>query len=122
VSFVVCFGYIQSLNKEWFCCLLWLYPESERRVGFVVCCGYIQSLNEEWPKQTTKLILCSGSGYNQNKQQNSFFVQALDITKTNNKTHSLESERRVIFVVCCCYIQSLNKECVLLFVLVISRA
>jgi hypothetical protein len=48
LGFVVCFGYIQSLNKEWFCCLLWLYPESEQKVGFVVCCGYIQNLNEEW--------------------------------------------------------------------------
>ena len=34
--------------KSGFCCLFWLYPESERRVSFVVCFGYIQSLNEEW--------------------------------------------------------------------------
>ena len=65
MGFVVCFGYIQSLNKECpepeqrvgfvvcfgyiqseFCCLFWLYPE--QRVSFVVCFGYIQSLNEEW--------------------------------------------------------------------------
>ena len=34
--------------KSGFCCLFWLYPEHERRLGFVVCFGYIQSLNEEW--------------------------------------------------------------------------
>ena len=34
--------------KSGFCCLFWLYPESERRVSFVVCFGYIQSLNKEW--------------------------------------------------------------------------
>ena len=33
-----------------------------------------------------------------------------------------EPEQRVVFVVCCGYIQSLNKEWVLLFVVVISRA
>jgi hypothetical protein len=58
VGFVVCCGYIQSLNEEWvllfvlyellFSCVFWLYPEHERRVGFVVWFGYIQSLNEEW--------------------------------------------------------------------------
>ena len=34
--------------KSGFCCLLWLYPELERRVGFIVCCGYIQSLSKKW--------------------------------------------------------------------------
>jgi hypothetical protein len=40
------------------------------------------------PQQTIKSTLRSGSGYNHNKQQNPLFVQALDITTTNNKTHS----------------------------------
>ena len=34
--------------KSGFCCLFWLYPELEIRVGFVVCFGNIQSLNKEW--------------------------------------------------------------------------
>ena len=34
--------------KSGFCCLLWLYPETERRVSFVVCFGYIQNMKEEW--------------------------------------------------------------------------
>jgi hypothetical protein len=48
-------------------------------VGFVVCCGYFQSLNEEWVLLFVVVI----------SRQNPLFVQALDITKTNNKTHSL---------------------------------
>ena len=47
MGFVVCFGYIQILNKSEFCCLVWLYPESEQSVVFVVCCGYIQSLSKK---------------------------------------------------------------------------
>jgi hypothetical protein len=90
--------YPEPERRVSFCCLFWLYPEPERRVGFVVCFGYIQ-------KQTTndtlssgsgykqnkqqKLTLRSGSWYNQNKQQNSLFAQTLDITKWNNKWHSL---------------------------------
>jgi hypothetical protein len=35
-------------TKSGICCLLWLYPEPERRVGFIVCFGYIKSLNKEW--------------------------------------------------------------------------
>jgi hypothetical protein len=56
-------GYIQRLKEEWvllfvlvisidwkksvFCCLFWLYPETERRVSFVVCFSYIHRLKEE---------------------------------------------------------------------------
>jgi hypothetical protein len=79
-------------KKSEFCCLFCLYAEPERRVRFVVC---------------LKLTLLSVSVYKQNKQQNSLFFQTLDITKTNNKTHSsfslclyIEPERRVCFVVC----------------------
>jgi hypothetical protein len=66
-------------------------------------------------KQTTKHNTLSGSVYNQNKQQNSLFLQALYITKTNNKAHSsfclyTETERGVCFVVCFGYIQSLKEE------------
>jgi hypothetical protein len=83
--------------------LFWLYKEPERGVCFVV----------------TKHTALSVSVYNQNKQQSSLFFQALDITKTNNKTHSEfcclfwlcpESEQRVSFVVCFGYIQSLKEE------------
>jgi hypothetical protein len=69
---------VSGLSRSVFCCLFWLYPESERRVSFVVCFGYIQRLKEEFFFFFVK----------QNKQENSLFFQTLDITKTNNKTHS----------------------------------
>jgi hypothetical protein len=70
-----------------FCCLFWLYPEPERRVCFVVCFGYIQSLKEEC---VLLFVLAISTAWKKSVfcWQNTLFFQAVDITKTNNKTHS----------------------------------
>jgi hypothetical protein len=60
LSFVVCFGYIQSLNKEWVL-LFVLYNNNKQQKSLFVQTLDITTTNN-------KTTLRSDSGYNQNKQ------------------------------------------------------
>jgi hypothetical protein len=117
VSFVVCFGYIQSLKEEWV-----LYNQNKEQNTLLFQTMYINKTKNKThssfslcisKKQTAKLTLLSGSVYKQNIyrawKKSDFCCLFCLYTET---------ERGVCFVVCFGYIQSLKEESVLLFVLV----
>jgi hypothetical protein len=92
--------------------LFWLYTEPERRVSFEnkqQSSLFFQALYIT--KTNNKLTLLSGSVYKQNKQQNSLFFQTLEKSEFCCLfCLYTEPERRVSFVVCFVYIQSLKEE------------